>query len=242
MWLVASYEPTTLFSLRYSSATTAGAKSLLVPSPYTIKMALLVAAIRIEGKEWARANFIWIRGLTPLRLRPPQYAVVNRCFLRFQKKAEEKTGKEKRDPNKPPPIGYGPPTVGFREYVHLQGALDIAFPVENLTDEQRAHLCRLLMQVNTFGKRGSLFQFLGCDERAELSDDFSQVFHPGATSVNGLLQPLDDMAPGLTFEKVDVTDTAKMNKTDRPTQTTLLPLQARRFAASWASYERIRIS
>lgn len=246
MWLVAAYEPTSLFSLRYSNATTAGAKSLMVPSPYTVKMALLVAAIRTHDKEWARANFVWIRSLSPIRVRPSQFAVVNRCFLKFQSRRSEKSAKPKLesgevDPNYVAPIGYAP-TVGFREYVHLQGPIEIAFPISELGNQQEMHLRQLSMQINTFGKRGSFFQFLGYDERTELSEEFSsESFSLGGLSQGRILQPLDDMAPSLTFEKVDVTDPTPIKKQDRVTQTTFIALESRRFAASWASYERVTL-
>jgi hypothetical protein len=45
------YQPTNLFSLKESNSTNSGAKSLLIPSPYSIKMALFNQAITIDGKE-----------------------------------------------------------------------------------------------------------------------------------------------------------------------------------------------
>ncbi len=245
MWLVATYAPTSLFSLRYSNATTAGAKSLLMPSPYTIKMALLVAAIRLQGKEWAHANFVWIRGMAPIQIRPSKYAVVNRCFLKFQSKKSEKGTKPRLesgeiDPNYVAPIGYSA-TVGFREYVHLQGPIEIAFPLDDLAAPQRERLRQLLPQISTFGKRGSLFQFLGFEERTELSEDFSQHFQAGRTMPNGVIHPLDEMAPSLTFEKVDVTNKTnegRIDKRDRPSQLTIIPLTPHQNAANWASYRR----
>lgn len=45
------YLPTALFSLKDSNSTNSGAKSLFLPSPYSIKMALLNQIITIEGVE-----------------------------------------------------------------------------------------------------------------------------------------------------------------------------------------------
>ncbi len=47
MWLIATYQPTSLFSLRPANATTSGGKTLLTPTPFALKMALLDAAIRV---------------------------------------------------------------------------------------------------------------------------------------------------------------------------------------------------
>ncbi len=41
MWLHCSYEPVSLYSLKLSAATSSGGKTLLAPSPYAVKMALL---------------------------------------------------------------------------------------------------------------------------------------------------------------------------------------------------------
>jgi hypothetical protein len=49
MWLIADYQPVTLFSLKNSLATSSGGKSLLVPTPCAFKMALLDAACRVWG-------------------------------------------------------------------------------------------------------------------------------------------------------------------------------------------------
>ena len=48
MWLIAEYQPVSLFSLKNSLATSSGGKSLLVPTPYAFKMALLDAACRFS--------------------------------------------------------------------------------------------------------------------------------------------------------------------------------------------------
>ena len=53
MWVLATYQPTTFFSLKPSNATSSGGKTLLTPTPYAIKMGLLDAAIRTEGISYS---------------------------------------------------------------------------------------------------------------------------------------------------------------------------------------------
>ena len=53
-WLLASFKPVTLFSLRMSIATSSAAKTLLVPTPYAVKLALVDAAFRADGETFAR--------------------------------------------------------------------------------------------------------------------------------------------------------------------------------------------
>src|ERR1035441_227642 len=47
-WLVFRYRPTSLFSLKTSRATSTVGKSLLVPTPYAVKMAFVDAGLRAD--------------------------------------------------------------------------------------------------------------------------------------------------------------------------------------------------
>ena len=235
MWLVVRYQPTTLFSLRYSTATTTGAKSLLVPSPYTVKMALLVAAIRWRGVTFAKELFPVLRDLSPIRICPSEHAVTNRCFLKYQKLREDKTAKSKRSDDYEPPVGFQS-TVGFREYVHLQGDLLIALPV--MDEVQSKELLQLLVRINDFGKRGSFVQYVGFEHVEELASLFTTklAFTKGQS---GILQPLDDMASTLTFDQVDITSETRMKAEDRPSTPTLVPYRVNRSAATYSAYTRL---
>jgi len=234
MWLVIRYLPTTLFSLRYSAATSTGAKSLLIPSPYTIKMALLVTAVRWHGIDVARREFQTIRDLCPIRIRPSRYAVANRCFLRYQKPCEDKA---KGSKDREPPIGYQS-TVGFREYVYLHGPFEVACPVKN--EVQGRHLLGLAARVNYFGKRGSFVQFVGHELVDTLSEGYTVPFAEANTgAIPGVLQPLDDMAQSVTFDKIDITTDTSLLSSDRRSELTVLPYRAGRAALGYASYARL---
>jgi hypothetical protein len=53
MWMLAKYRPTGIFSLKSSATTSSGAKTLLVPTMYAVKMALVDAAFR-SGEDGER--------------------------------------------------------------------------------------------------------------------------------------------------------------------------------------------
>jgi hypothetical protein len=57
-WLIAEYQPTALFSLKISSATSSVGKTLVVPTPYSIKMALVDAAFRTGLTDQECGNFL----------------------------------------------------------------------------------------------------------------------------------------------------------------------------------------
>ena len=82
MWVTADYEAATLFSLKYSTATSSGGKTLLVPTPFAIKMALLDSACRTAGVAQAQAWWEMIRDLR-VAVRPPEHVVVSNIFQKI---------------------------------------------------------------------------------------------------------------------------------------------------------------
>jgi len=153
-WLALRYRPTSLWSLKSSGATSSGAKSLLVPTSYSIKLALIDAAIKAGQVSDGERLFELLRG-RPLRIRPPAAAVVSAAFVRVWKgdvcpdraKGESEQQYDVRVRNKfgdyCPRVGASTvgaaaledlkrmlrqtfaPTVGFREYVQFGGEADL---------------------------------------------------------------------------------------------------------------------
>ena len=118
MWVLATYQPTTFFSLKPSNATSSGGKTLLAPTPYAIKMGLLDAAIRTGGISYGEEAWEWIRGLS-FAVRVPDRALVNNVFTRILKptRSKDKDGYDR--------------TIGYREYVHFIGKLRLAFEIND---------------------------------------------------------------------------------------------------------------
>lgn len=152
-WLAVHYRPTSLWSLKSSGATSSGAKSLLVPTPYSIKLGLIDAAIQTGHVADGKRLFELLRG-RPLRIRPPASAVVSATFVKVwkigacpdQAPAETDNQYEVKVRNKfrdlspqaeASAIGDAvlgdlklmlrqafAPTVAFREYVQFEGEAD----------------------------------------------------------------------------------------------------------------------
>ena len=162
-WLTVSYKPVSLFSLKRSDATSMAARSNLVPTPYAIKMALLKILLESQGREhqanfqqWINHQFTWIRDLQ-IYLLPPECLVVNRngYKLRYWNQQADKDYRKANNREAPPTAPMQDGFV-FREWVHLQGCLQICCGATNrLTD-----LEYLFSQINYFGKRGCFFQYL----------------------------------------------------------------------------------
>lgn len=198
MWLIAEYSASALFSLKPATATASGGKTLLVPTPFAIKMALLDIAIRLEGRQRAAAAWdAWI-GTARVALHPPERIVVNNTFM--------KVLRPRRNPAQPGTqhAGYFQQTIAYREYAQWHDALGLAF---EFGEELDAHQLSLwLLNVNYLGKRGSFIQLQRPPQPAEtLPDGYIVVDGDlGAFPLNALLTQLDDVGEGTTFAQVDI--------------------------------------
>jgi len=232
-WLIAEYQPTALFSLKPAWATSSGGKSLLVPTPYAVKMALLDAACRTVGVAVAKEAWPWLRDLA-VALRPPERVVVTNLFTRILK--------PRRTSAKPGTQHTGPlgKTIGFREYVYFGGSLGIALGGE-IGD--RLRLEDWLLQINYLGKRGGFVQLLGLPTLAGTLPPGFIVADSGPTRpffANGIIQQLDDCNASLTFEKADIYSGKhiRLGK-ERVLRHIVLPYRLVRSSKGFSYYKRI---
>lgn len=182
-WLLLRYRPTTLFSLRMSLTTSAGGKSLFVPTPYAFKLALIDAAVRVRNLDFAREVFGWIKG-REVRFRPPERMVVNHTFI-----------KVKREPKQRTPTNPYTSTINFREFCFFQGEMTVGLEVGGLTDEVIEYLCIVALHINYLGKRGSFMQFVGSERVEALGEGFTIPVDHGRwdPGVLGVTQHLDEL-------------------------------------------------
>lgn len=215
------YKPTTLFSLKSSNATNSGAKSLFLPSPYAIKMAVLNQAITVGGEleNLIRKNsieFSYVRDAKIEYYIPDNSSFcVNNSFVKILKPARE---------------GFGYiQTVTFREYVHISNDIEIVFEVEN--NEAKLFLQKYLHRINYFGKKGCFFQFV------EYSDNPNQTNVREFTSDNfipGIIEEYDDFDIRTTFENVN---NYSKKRTKRVKKILTLPLIKMASSKSFSHYK-----
>ncbi len=184
------YQPTNLFSLKESNSTNSGAKSLLIPSPYSIKMALFNQAIIVDGRESFEIKkskeFAFIRD-AKIEYRVAGSFCVNNCFVTIQSLRD---GTYRGKPS-------------FREYVYLSESIELIFDVSN--EDAKNYLQKYLHRINYFGKRGCFFQFLGYKD----APNESNVKEFNAINVShGILQEFDDISSKAEFKNVDNFDLA----------------------------------
>lgn len=240
MWTLAEYLPVTLFSLRSAGATSSGGKTLLTPTAFSIKMALLDAAIRTQGREAGQLLWSTIRDLRLAIALPRQIVVIN-TFTKIVR--PKKNGpSEDRGTGLITPLGS---TIAYREYVHYGGALSIALQTARREAVQQ-EVQALLAQINYFGKRGSFVQLRAVPRVVDqdLLPDLEQwvmlTEDQTAFALRGTLQLLDDCAASLSFARADIYSGQRITLgKERVLRHIVLPYQLTRSSRSFSLYERI---
>src|SRR5258708_2536563 len=196
----ASYLPISILSLSQSLSTSSGAKTLLVPTPFALKTALLDAAIRVLGKEQAALLFPTIRDVQIAVQLPRQLVVIN-SFLKIVRP-------KKNGPSDDLGTGLVTPlgsTIAYREFVSYEGALGLALS-RSEGDALPTEIVQLFAQINYFGKRGSFVQLA---EPPQLVDQLDEGWTLLTSEqrlfiVDGTIQMLDDYVPSITFERAHI--------------------------------------
>ena len=231
MWLIAEYEAVTLFSLKLSTATSSGGKTLLVPTPYALKMALLDSACRVLGVNQAELLWEQIRDLH-VAIRPAPKVVVTNLFQRILKPY--------KNPPKPGIPDFGPfqRTIGYREYAQMIGPMAVAL---ELGEKHRETFVKLLLNINYFGKRGGFVQLMKTPmDVDELPKQFiDATSEQSSFLVFGTLQILDDCAPSLSFERANIYSGVKLKEDDRIRRNIILPYRMTRSSKSFSLYEYV---
>ena len=244
-WLAACYLPVSPFSLKSALATSSGGKTLLVPTPYAIKMALLDAAIRARGVATGEALFPLLRDLR-VAVAVPRNLVVQNSFAKIRRRWEppksvgaDAAAAQARDRGK----GNYPwkATIAYREYVQFGGPLSLAFSAPEGAD--LGPVAALLPCINYLGRRGGFLQIAAPPERLDaLPAPYRVLTDPLAADYGDewTLQMLDDCAPSLTFAQANIytADRITLGK-QRVLRHVPLPLRLARSSRSFSLYTRI---
>lgn len=235
MWHIANYEPTSLFSLRPANATSSGGKTLLTPTPFAIKMALLDVAIRVYGVESGKKWFPQLRDLR-VAIQLPQHLVVINTFIKILRPHKAGT-KDTFGTGLEGPMGN---TIAYRELVQFGGLIRLAVQSGDVKGE--LPLPKLLSQVHYLGKRGGFIQYAGFEGVDQLSEGFVRL-NPPANSpflAYGTMQLLDDCGPKMTFEHADVYSDKNLSvgkPNGRLLNSVVLPYRLAKSSRSYSLYQ-----
>jgi len=206
MWIVARYLPVALFSLKPASATASGGKTLLIPTPYAIKMALLDTAIRLFGVAEGERLFPLIRDLR-IAFEAPKDLVVIKGFGKIQRLLKDKSNEKKAQEAQERKHWPMQPTIAYREYVYYRDAFRLALAAHS-DNTLLPELSQLLLSINYFGKRGGFVQLLEPPRQTETLPDgrFIDLTTESLHELDGIgtLQMLDDCGKTLTFQRANI--------------------------------------
>jgi len=246
-WLIAQFAPVSMFSLRSTYATSKGGKTLLTPTPYAVKLALIDACFRMYSQSTAEAAARHVFDLIkaqPVRVQPPTHCVVQNTFLRVLQPARDSDAEDAT-------TGPFARTISYRELVYYRGAMEIALGVSGGVNPEIDELTKMFAHINYFGKRGSFWQFLG--SRHHLG-----VLPPGFSLVASELtqysfdivgryrvtEYLDEFGPKLClakdgFERISTYHDGEIKLTEhRILQPTLLPYERKSAGRHFTYYHR----
>ncbi len=240
MWYIATFRPVTLFSLRPANATVSGGKTLVTPTPFAIKMALLDAAIRTEGQAQGEAWWPAIRDLIVAVALPENFLVVKTFQRILRPKAPE-------DRDGTGLVGPWSGNIVYREYIHYETSDEIDIAVQPSGDED-VPWGSLFSRINYFGKRGSFFQFMAYDMADKLDEShFTNLTAASpAFAVEGMMQLLDDCGAGMTFAHANVYDekerSLKINDPrGRLLNLIVLPYRQINAGRNFTAYQRLEV-
>jgi hypothetical protein len=234
-WLVNEYAPVSLFSLKPSYATSAVGKSLLLPTPYAIKMAFVDAAFRAGLHDEGCAGLLQALARGKVRVRPPEAAVVTHTFVKVRQ--EMKDAKKSAEPYTS--------SIAYREVVSHHGSTWLwAFDLALCDDATTSELVRLAPHVRYVGKRGSFVQFVGIGRRSFLDVGFTtEIDEPAAVDLPPLFHfaPLDDFGPEATLNILSSYSEAKAKRdVHRRFVRTLVPIGLVNTGPGFSEYARQR--
>lgn len=239
MWTIVEYEPGSLLSLKLSTATSTGGKSLLLPTPFAIKMALLDVAIRSEGLAAGEALWPAIRD-GQVAIDGPAWIIANNAFTKILKPPKER---------QPPDAETGLVstmirTIAFREYVQWQGRFRLAFAPGGAEGEDDQWARRLTL-INYLGKRGGFIQATGeVAAQPALEAAFVRLNEgDGSFPLVGTPQLLDDCTATVSFAQVNIYSEEKLRVgKDRILRQVVIPYQLERASRGYSVYRRLAAS
>jgi hypothetical protein len=239
MWILAEYEATAFFTLKPATATSSGGKTLLIPTPFTIKMALLDAVLRMEGRTAGEVAWPVIRTIR-VAIRPARQIVVNNTFTKIWKPRRHAATPGTRHAG---PFGA---SIGYREYAYIEGPFGLGLEVDNTYFDEVLTLERMmrwLIGIQYLGKRGSFIQLLAPPQaKDELPASYIKLDGQLSEGIplNRILHQVDDCNPQLSFAKVDVYSQAKMSLgKDRVLHAALLPYRVQSSSRGYTYYVRV---
>jgi hypothetical protein len=238
MWIAAYYRATTLFSLKPATATASGGRTLLVPTPFAIKMALVDVACRQNGIDAARRAWDWLRTLT-VAVSPAQRVVVNNTFMKILRPRRNPAAPGSQDE------GFFGRTIAYREFAYMADPFGIAFELPGDAQPEAEQLALWMLGLQYLGKRGGFVQIT--EQMITLEDALPADFIPidgqiTTFPLDSMMTQLDDSGSAAPFERVDIYSgkSIRMGQ-DRVLRHVILPYRLVSSSRGYSYYELAQV-
>jgi len=223
IWLRADYEFPGTFSYRQPDASAQFAIGVPIPSPATVKLALVDTAIRWSGRiNEGRRIFDLVKTLRVCVI-PPCRLVKFRAFIRRLK---------------PPHAGSKVATeesVGVRDYFLLNGPMQVYIEVPEANAEE---IKNLLHRIRRLGTSDSLCWCRDVKEEAPPENLCPRTFRQISTNTAGLIVQLSDLTPDSQFDGFNPFG-GNSKQAHLQKNVYILPLRVVRNGETWTIYELI---
>lgn len=200
-------------------------------------MAFVDAALR-HGLTSDPDGLIRVMSKIQLRIGVPDHVCVTGTIQRVLQ--ETRADERKKDRSLP----FYRSTIAMREVVSYDGRLALAFDRNSCVESLVDLLMRTAAAINYFGKRGSFFQYYGCDQREKLDHSFTRPVVEMEKdevetdeSLTHEIATLDDFGPGATFDALNSFSASVMKRgVHRKFVETTIPLKVRNFGFGFTDY------
>lgn len=222
-WLIAEFHIPNLFSFKKIKASNTSAKTLLIPTPFAVKTAIVASAINHTGNVKKGKEMFEIVKNLEIRFKPPKKAIINqnqRSITSIRGKGSKKEGNKRYEYNSKP---------AFKEYVKFsEENFKIAFELneELEKEENKEFFLKFLRKVTHLGGGESFVQFMNYEITEKLDDNYSKKledFDDLTKVYDRLKQPLEDVGND-TFEGLSIHNSNIKQKRERKNQAQFLPL------------------
>jgi hypothetical protein len=232
-WLVFKYAPVALFSLKSSRATSTAQKTLLTPTPYSAKMAILDAVLRNGLTDDPESLVRWLARAT-LRIGVPGHACLTGTIQSIRQETREVERKRK------PGLPTYRTSIGMREFVHYQGAISLAFDLKSCVPELTDLLLFAAPAINYLGKRGGFIQYVGGTRQAELDGTFTRAVDEVSSGDSGHRAAMDDFGARASFEALNSFSQASIQGgVHRKFVETIVPLEVHNSGPGFVHYRAV---
>ncbi len=225
-WIRNDIEFSSFYSYRMPNLSPSYAVASIIPSPASLRLAIVDAAIKSTGSVAYGEEIFNLIKSSPLEIEPPERVSVLKFFMKRLKKAKSSDSSFEE-------------SFGVREYCHFLGALKVFMEVQERMDEI-VHLFSILRRLGTTDSIATCRATVSDDEpdQSLISRELSSTKPEASNIVRRPVSTLNELREDATFPQVN--PYFKGRKGNPFIQKVfILPLVEERRGENWVIYKKV---